>query len=229
MRHLSDSLPDTNQTRCIRSMLAFAVIAMITAVTTFADAPGRGRTANFEVNYLRFIINHHASALRSTELAAGTDVTRDPGLPPAEGTSPTPTFPTTSAKATLPEIFSMARAANRMQREEILSAQRMLRQWYGIEHAPTLPPEGLRLIQLLEATPPGREFDRTFLMAFSWHHYMALRPSVDCQIDRELTHDDLDRYCRGIVHNQINEITEMRKLLCKEFGMCDFQPSDLPQ
>ena len=58
-----------------------------------ADGPGRGATAQFEKNYLVFIINHHYSALRMTELAAGTDLTRDAQVvAPQEVTSPTPGF-----------------------------------------------------------------------------------------------------------------------------------------
>lgn len=59
--------------------LAAGLIAVGLATVVFADVPGRGRTAAFEVNCLRFIINHHASATRMTELAAGTDPTRDEG------------------------------------------------------------------------------------------------------------------------------------------------------
>jgi hypothetical protein len=60
---------------------------------------------------------------------------------------------------------------------------------------------------------------------FSRHHYQALQPSVDCLVSCELRHDDLERCCNGIVHMQTNEITEMRKLLCREFGICDFTPA----
>jgi uncharacterized protein (DUF305 family) len=120
----------------------------------------------------------------------------------------------------------MSRSANRMQREEILRAQKFLREWYGIEYRPRLRASGRVLIALLERTPAGSEFDRVFLLAFSRHHYQALRPSVDCLVDRELEHHDLERYCNGIVHMQTNEITEMRELLCEEFGLCDFLPSE---
>lgn len=190
-----------------------------------ADEPGRGRTAAFEVAYLRFIIDHHFSALRMTELAAGTDPVRDPAIDPTEGTSPTPGYEPTPAKATLPEILSMARGANRMQREEILRAQKFLHEWYGQDYEPRLRANARRLIATLEHTPGGRGFDRTFLEVFSRHHYQALQPSVDCLVSRELRHDDLERYCNGIVHMQTNEITDMRKLLCSEFGICDFMPS----
>jgi uncharacterized protein (DUF305 family) len=202
-----------------------AVLLVGTAVTTIADTPGRGRTAAFEINYLRFIINHHFSALRMSELAAGTDAVRDAATTPAEGTAPTEGFPTTPSKSRLDEIKSMARMANRMQREEIGMAQQMLREWYNVEHRPVVTPEGQRLIDAVEAAASGRTFDQTFLMNFSRHHYMALQPSLDCQIHRELEHDKLDRYCRGIVHAQVNEITEMRMMLCREFSLCDYQPS----
>lgn len=214
----------------IRSRRVIGLVAFIAlTTTTLADSPGRGRTASFEVRYLRFIINHHASAVRMTELAAGTDVTRDPGLNAGEGTSPTPSFPPTPGKTSLDEIRSMARRENRMQREEIAAALHMLREWYGETFTPGIPPEGQRLIQYLEAAPAGPEFDRAFLQGLSWHHYMSLQASVDCQVNRELTHDELDRYCRGIVHAQISAIQDMRELLCKRFGFCDFQPSEVPR
>ena len=207
-------------------VLAIATIAgaLGSGVVLMADEPGRGRTASFEVSYLRFIIDHHFSALRMTELAAGTDVTREAKIDPHEGTSPSPGFEDTPAKATLEDILSMARGANRMQREEILRAQMFLREWYGQEYMPRLRPSGRVLIGLLEKAAPGREFDRVFLQAFSRHHYEALHPSLDCQVSRELRHDDLERYCAGIVHAQVSEITDMRKLLCREFGICDFIP-----
>lgn len=181
-----------------------AVVLVATATTTIADTPGRGRTSAFEINYLRFIINHHFSALRMSELAAGTDQVRDAAMSANEGTAPTEGFPSTPSKSRLDGIKSMARMANRMQREEITMAQEMLREWYSTEHRPVVTPEGQRLIDAVEAAPSGRAFDQAFLMNFSRHHYMAMQPSLDCQVHRELEHDKLDRYCRGIVHAQAN-------------------------
>lgn len=202
-----------------------AAVLVVTATTAIADTPGRGRTAAFEINYLRFIINHHFSALRMSELAAGTDPVRDAAMSANEGTAPTEGFPSTPSKSRLDDIKSMARAANRMQREEIGMAQSMLREWYNTDHRPVVTPEGQRLIDAVETAPSGRAFDQAFLMNFSRHHYMALQPSLDCQIHRELSHDKLDRYCRGIVHAQVSEITDMRMMLCREFSLCDYQPS----
>lgn len=203
--------------------LALSAIAMTPA---HADGPGRGGTAQFERDYLTFIIDHHYSALRMTELAAGTDVQRDPSVSnPQEGTSPTPNTSATPPKAGMEDIKSMARMGNRMQREEIAKAQKFLREWYGTTHTPTVRPEGQQLIQQLEQTSGGAQFEQAFLQLFSNHHYGALHPSLDCQVKADNGHHQLKGYCEGIVHNQFREINDMREMLCEQFSICDYQPS----
>lgn len=211
--------------KVVRSLLALCA-SVVVATPVFADSPGRGLTAQFEKDYLAFIIDHHYSALRITELAAGTDPQRDPQINhPEEGVAPTPDTSVTPAKADNEEIKSMARAANRMQREEILKAQKFLRDWYGVSHTPALSAEGQQQIQLLEQTSAGAQFEQTYLQVFSAHHYHALSPSLDCQVKSDIQHDRLQHYCDGIVHNQTREINEMRKMLCDQFGICDYQPT----
>ena len=39
-----------------------------------------------------------------------------------------------------------------------------------------------------------------------------------------ITHEPLHRYCSGIVHGQINDIKDMREMLCDQFKVCDYQP-----
>lgn len=193
-------------------------------IPVLADEPGRGLTAQFEINYLKFIIDHHYSALRITELAAGTDVTRDAAISPSEGTSPSPNFPTTAAKATLDEIKSLARRANRMQREEILEAQGFLRDWYKIEYQPQIRPMNRLQIELLEQTSAGERFNHYWLETFSRHHYLAMTRTLECLVASELRHKALERYCRGILNGQLGEIDTMRELLCRNFSICDYRP-----
>jgi uncharacterized protein (DUF305 family) len=214
-----------------KKLVKFAAAGCVLAVSGFghfglaqADAPGRGQTGAFEVSYLKFIIDHHYSALRMTELAAGTDAARDAPISPSEGTSPTPKSQATPPKAQLEMIKSMSRSANRMQREEILTAQRFLSDWYGIRYEPRLRSNGRQMIMTLERTAAGSEFDRTFLQLFSRHHYVAIGPTVQCVTGADVNHIDLERYCRSIVDTQTFEIDEMRHLLCKQFSICDFQP-----
>jgi uncharacterized protein (DUF305 family) len=190
-----------------------------------ADEPGRGITAETEVRYLKFIADHHYAALRMTELAAGTDVTRNAHISPSEGTAPTPDKPPVSAKATMDELKSMARRNNRTQREEILTAKKWLHDWYGIDYHPRVRSMNQAQIDLLEKAQPGSSFDHLYMEVLSRHHFTALAPSTACQVESELTHDQLIRYCSGIVHSQINDIQDMRHMLCDEFSICDYQPT----
>lgn len=206
--------------------LSAITLLLASTAPAMADGPGRGPTGAFEKSYLMYIIDHHYSALRMTELAAGTDRTRDATLNnPAEGTSPSPEFGTTPAKSGNAEIRSMARMENRAQREEINKAQDMLRQWYGMRHDPVLSHESRRMINMLEQAAPGMQFDATFLRTMSNHHFAALSPSLHCQVKSDLRHDGLRRYCDNIVTVQKNGINDMREMLCKMFGDCDFIPT----
>ena len=203
------------------------VMASLLAVASIgaqADQPGRGATGPFEVDYLKFIIDHHYSALRMTELAAGTDIRRDAEITPTEGTSPTPQTTETRAKAQMEEIKSMARMNNRGQREEIMTAQRFLKDWYGVSYEPRLRSDGRQLIRALESAAPGATFDQTFLRLFSRHHYLALSPTIQCLTGADVAHVDLERYCRDIVNMQTSGIDEMRHMLCEKFSDCGYQP-----
>lgn len=213
-------------TAVARLATAGAALAFLlsTAHTALAEEPGRGLTAAFEQSYLKFIIDHHYSALRMTELAAGTDLQREAAISPTEGTSPTPHTAATQGKALSPEIKSLARRNNRMQREEILTAQRFLHDWYGIDYQPHVRAMNQAQITLLERAQAGASFDHLFMEVFSRHHFTALSPSSQCQVASEITHVELHRYCSGIVHGQINDIQDMREMLCKQFAICDYQP-----
>lgn len=209
---------------------AIATSILFFAAPAFAEAPGRGLTAPYEVDFLRFIIDHHFAAVRMTELAAGTDTVRDARVVnPAEGTSPTPGYPPSSAKSAMDELKSMARRENRMQREEIGEAQRFLREWYGQAYEPSVPPSAREMIAALEAVAPGDGFDHLFMEMMSRHHYIATQRVTECVVSVEIMHDDLMRYCRGIWHGQTDQIHNMRKMLCRKFSICDYQPLDDPR
>lgn len=215
---------DTKPRHGVWLKILTASLFTISSSVTFADDPGRGITAEFEKHFLRQIIDHHYSALRITELAAGTDLHRDDQISPMEGTSPTPRTNPVQGKAASDEIKSMARMNNRMQREEILTALRFLRDWYGINYSPRLTSDGEAQIAILEQAPAGRAFDHLYLEVLSRHHYMALGPSTDCQVAADQLHDALIRYCSAIVHAQIKDIQDMREMLSRDFGYDDYQP-----
>ena len=184
-------------------------------------------TAKFEVNFLKMTIDHHFAALRMTELAAGTDEQRDEAVTAREGTAPTPGFAPTDPRSESDEIRSMAREANRMQREEILRAQNWLRRWYGINYSPRLTAESRAGIAVLEARH-GAQCDHKFLEVFSRHDYTIVRRSVDCVVGSDLEHDELKRACRTVIETQMNSIEDMRHMLCRMFDYCDYQPFTAP-
>lgn len=209
---------------------SLCAVAMAVCLSAFAplaaraDGPGAGITADFEVDFLRMMIDHHYSALRMTELAAGTDIQRNEQIGAPEGTSPTPGFAATPAKATLDDLKSLARRNNRMQREEILSFQGMLRDWYGIEYQPKLRTDGRQMVALLEQARPGAEFNHLFLEVFSRHHFTMLQPASACVTGSDLKHEELRRDCRAMWIAQTADIEMMRDELKKHFGIVDYQP-----
>ncbi|HEU4459541.1 MAG TPA: DUF305 domain-containing protein [Methylibium sp.] len=204
--------------------IAGAIALAATQTSALADAPGQGLTARYEVEFMQMTIDHHYSALRMTELAAGTDLQRSPEISPTEGTSPTPGLGATPAKATLDELKSMARRNNRMQREEIMTLQRFLRDWYGVDYQPRLREDGKAAIAILEQAQPGADFNKAFYETLSRHHYMLMEPVNGCMTGSDLMHHDLRRECRGMWHSQIADIEMMRNELKKQFGIADYQP-----
>jgi hypothetical protein len=56
---------------------------------------------------MQFTIDHHFSAMRMTELAAGGDPVRTVETSPNEKTSPTPGFTASQPKATLADLKSI--------------------------------------------------------------------------------------------------------------------------
>jgi hypothetical protein len=173
---------------------------------------------------MELAIDHHFAALRITELAAGTDVQRTEAISASEGTSPTPGFAVTKAKATLDDLKSLARRNNRMQREEIMMLQTFLLKWYRITHQPKIRPESQTMINLLERAQPGDDFNRTFFEVLSRHHFALLQPLNGCLTGSELEHFDLRRGCSDMWHSQTSDIDQMRHELAKHYGIVDYQP-----
>ena len=206
-----------------KSAISLAVAASV-SFPALADRPGHGLTARFEVEFMQMTIDHHFAALRMTELAAGTDMQRNPEISDSEGTSPTNGFAATPAKATLDDLKSMARRNNRMQREEIMTLQGFLKDWYGIQYQPRLRADARSAIAILERAHPGADFNHLFYETFSRHHYMLMEPVNGCMTGTDLAHNELRRECLSMWHSQISDIDMMRHELKKHFNIVDYQP-----
>lgn len=81
-----------------------------------------------------------------------------------------------------------------------------------------------RQIQLLEADRPGAEFDHLFVETMCRHHCQAVTMATDCLVASDLPHAELHRHRSGIEHAQINDINDMRDMLCSKLRICDYQP-----
>lgn len=208
----------------IAGCLLGLALASFAPAYSWADQPGRGLTGPFEVEFMKLTIDHHFTAMRMTELAAATDLQRNGPPTASEGTAPTPGFPSVQAKAALADLKSLARRNNRMQREEIMMLQGLLRDWYGVKHEPRIRADGRILLGVLEKASPGKEFDHAFYEAFSRHHFTLLQPVNGCLTGSELRHTDLRRLCNQMWHSQTSDIDDMRHQLQRHFNIADYQP-----
>lgn len=213
--------------------LAGACLLALSSTPANADAVIPGETGAFEVDYLTFILDHHWSGLRATELAAGSlpDATPGANVPPTVNPYPgSPlSFPPAAGKGTNEVVLDVATMSNMAQRMEIFTGQGFLQDWYGITTTLELPPSGAELIATLDAAAPGDPFDIAFLVNFSMHHIMALQRSLEC-VERA-GHAELVDYCQTIVNAQTMDVQRMRAELASEYGI-DFDtpiPGEVPE
>lgn len=175
-----------------------------------------------EVQYLEFTIDHHFSALRMTELAAGTSIVGSTsnfaGAPDI--------FAATPAKATDPVALRIAIDANAAQRREIIEGQGFLRTYYGIDFIPTLQPPLQPLVSYLDAAAAGDPFNIAFLEDFSGHHATLLPPSQQCTT--AAPHAAVRDYCASIVASQTMQIAEMRTELANVYGITNIPYETIP-
>jgi hypothetical protein len=213
--------------------LAGACLVALSSAPAKADAMIPGETGAFEVDYLTFILDHHWSGLRATELAAGSLPDATPGANVPRSINPYPgspaEFPATEGKGTNEVVLDVSVRSNMAQRMEIETGQGFLQEWYGFTTTLELPPSGATLISLLDAAEPGDPFNVAFLTNFSMHHIMAIARSLEC-VERA-GHQELRDYCSMIVNAQTRDVREMRAELASEYGI-DFDtpiPGEVPE
>lgn len=175
-----------------------------------------------EVQYLEFTIDHHYSALRITELAAGTAAV---GSSSNVAGSPD-VFAATPAKGTNPLVLETATMANAEQRMEITEAQGFLRQYHGIDYAPRLRPFAQPLISALDQAAAGDPFNIAYLEVFSGHHASLIPPSQECAA--AAPHEDIRAMCARIVEMQGHQTEEMRTELRDTYGIANIAYEMVP-
>jgi uncharacterized protein (DUF305 family) len=175
-----------------------------------------------EVQYLEFTIDHHFSALRITELAAGTSAV---GLTSNFAGAPD-VFAASPAKATDPVALQVATMANAAQRREIVEGQGFLRTYYGIDFIPTLQPPLQPLVAYVDQAASGDPFNIAFLEDFSGHHATLVPSSQQCTT--AAPHADVQAYCASIVASQTMQISQMRTELSSVYGITSIPYETIP-
>lgn len=210
--------------RATRTLAAASAVALAGLLPTAASAVPMVEPPSY-VNteqYLRFTINHHYSALRITELAAGTAAV---GSTSNYGGAPD-VFAASQAKATNSVALEVATMANATQRMELVEGQNLLRTYYGTDFVPTLEPVFDPLLATLDAAAPGDAFNIAFLESFSGHHQTLSVPSAQCATAAPQA--DVRAYCAMIVEGQTHEINMMQAELASAYGITSYPYETVP-
>jgi uncharacterized protein (DUF305 family) len=176
-------------------MLALALLVGVvagTATPAAADAPAPDKaTAEFEGEYLRDTIDHHAEGVLIAVICLG--------------------------KARHEELRELCTDVVIAQSAEIQQLQAWLQDWYDISYQPKISSEGVQMAVDL-AKLDGAEFEITFMEMLIHHHKQAIREAETC-LDQAY-HEELLMLCEHIIAAQKAEIEQLQTWLCEWYGRC---------
>ncbi|WP_272027973.1 DUF305 domain-containing protein, partial [Kocuria rosea] len=170
------------------AVLALGAVAgtgVATAAPAFAQAPaGNEQSADFEVKFLKSMIDHHYMAVVMAQECVD--------------------------KAVHPELAAMCEDIITVQNQEIEQMQTWLQEWYGITYEPQLSTGDMASVQRLDQFT-GAEYEIRFMQSMIRHHWAAVREAETC-LDRA-EHQDLLQLCQNIKTVQLSEIAQMQTWL----------------
>ena len=163
------------------------------SAVTIASGPAPTKAqANYEIDFLQDMIDHHMMAIMTAELCLDKAVHR--------------------------ELRALCRDIIAAQSAEIERMQGWLQEWYGISYEPQMSRGMQKEVDRLAALS-GAEFEIAFMEMMVKHHAKAIREAERC-VDRAY-HPELEELCEGIVATQSAEIAQMQEWLCEWYGRCD--------
>lgn len=172
--------------------VSFGLAATEMATPAKADGPApKRKTAQFEINFLKSMIDHHFMAVMMAE--------------------------TCQEQAIHPELFQLCEQIETTQSEEIAMMQGWLLEWYGIDYEPQMTEEMEQQVAHL-ASLSGAEYEIAFLHHMIEHHEGAVEESADCI--KRAYHEELVELCIAIGATQSEEIELMQDWLCDWYEMC---------
>jgi len=176
-------------------VFALAATAALTASppVTRADGPATlKQQGQFEVKFLKGMIDHHTMAVMMAELCDGRAVHQD--------------------------LIDLCHQILATQTDEIELMQDWLEDWYGVTYEPQMNPWMRKALERL-APLQGAEFEVEFMRAMIRHHEQAVREGEHC-VERG-HHDQLINLCEDIIAAQTQEIAVMEGWLCIWYGVCE--------
>lgn len=183
----------------------WAFLAYVSIGDAYADKNQRAQqsTKEFEVHYLKQMMNHHLMAVYTSAIC--------------------------QQRAMHADLIALCVRMESAQREEIAIMKEWLQTWYGIKHVPMLShADEVRLNHLRSLS--GEKFEVQFMSEMIPHHAVAINKSLRCLIRG--AHEDLLQLCESVISIQANEIHLLRQWLCDWYQRCvlyaDVQPVARP-
>lgn len=190
----NSALPRSTVSIALRLLLALTpTFGMFTVATMpiLASAPApRNRVTALEIRLLRDLIDGHNFAVEMSQVCL--------------------------QKATLDNLKSLCQQVVTTQQQQIETMQSWLRDWYGINYAPTSNNFSKNVVNQLSALS-GDDFNVTFMKTLTSHHWGAIEFGGEI-IDRAY-HTEFVELATNVITGQVNEINQLRSLLKNVYGI----------
>lgn len=149
--------------------------------------------AKYEIEYMKFVIDHHMGGVALASLCL--------------------------ERATNPDLRALCQEARTTQLREIGVLRGWLQDWYGISYQGMIMPEAQANVARLRAIPTVDAFQNQFLDTFSMGHLQVIEESL--KATRRVRHEELDNLAGSIVTSQSRQVIQMQTWDCQWYGECD--------
>lgn len=168
------------------------IVALAVSTPSFAAGPAPDtQTSNYEIKFMKGMIDHHAMATMMGE--------------------------TCLSKAVHQELREMCQEVIAAQKQENDTMKSWLTTWYGKSYEARMSDKDRKQMRELEKLS-GADFEKAFMPMLVEHHRMAIESAAVC-LERAY-HPELINMCGDIVSAQAGEIKQLRQWMCEWYGMC---------
>lgn len=148
-------------------------------------------TAQYEIDFLTGMIDHHAMAVETAEMCV--------------------------EKAIHEELRTLCQEIIEAQTAEIETMQSWLEEWYGVTYEPSMSSGDMQRMERM-ARMDAEGFEVAFMEMMTRHHRTAIREASGCM--ERASHEALVELCQRIIETQSEEIRVMQQWLCDWYERC---------